>query len=144
MMTEGFRGWRVVVQRQMSSYGFTPAEQRVAWALFDVQTNRDIGEELEASPQTIKNHVYKMMQKTQTQNRLELVLLLLRLQDEPLPAVAQHAKKTHCKHGHEFTEANTYRRRDGRRVCRICARQRSHAYRQRRSCKRDAGPTAKW
>ena len=143
MVTEGFHGWRVVVQRQMSSYGFTPAEQRVAWALFDVQTNRDIGEELETSPQTIKNHVYKMMQKTQTQNRLELVLLLLRLQDEPLPAAAQHAKKTHCKHGHEFTEANTYRRRDGRRVCRICAGERSHAYHQRRTRERDAGPTAK-
>lgn len=32
-----------------------------------------------------------------------------------------HARKTHCVHGHEFTEANTYRR--GRhRHCRTCRR----------------------
>jgi hypothetical protein len=29
---------------------------------------------------------------------------------------------THCIHGHEFNEENTYWRREGRRVCRECAR----------------------
>jgi hypothetical protein len=29
------------------------------------------------------------------------------------------AVKTHCKHGHEFTKANTYRH-SGKRHCRIC------------------------
>ena len=34
--------------------------------------------------------------------------------------------KTHCKYGHEFTEENTYLRRNGARACRAChnARQR--------------------
>lgn len=31
-----------------------------------------------------------------------------------------HAKKTHCKHGHEFTPANTIRMPDGGRKCRRC------------------------
>jgi hypothetical protein len=34
-----------------------------------------------------------------------------------------NAKKTHCKYGHEFTEANTYvpSKRPNRRYCRTCA-----------------------
>ena len=35
---------------------------------------------------------------------------------------AQHARKTHCIHGHAFTEANTYIRKGGGRTCRECAR----------------------
>lgn len=31
-----------------------------------------------------------------------------------------YASKTHCIHGHEFTEENIYRRADGTRECRIC------------------------
>lgn len=36
---------------------------------------------------------------------------------------ARNAKKTHCVHGHEFTEENTYIRPDGSRNCRICQRE---------------------
>lgn len=82
----GVRGWRKVVQQQMEFYRFTRAEQRVAWTLFDFQTNRDVGEALGASPQTIKNQITKMLSKTRTRNRLELVLVLLRLPDEELPS----------------------------------------------------------
>lgn len=33
----------------------------------------------------------------------------------------RHAvKKTHCKHGHEFTDGNTYIRPNGKRDCRKC------------------------
>ena len=35
---------------------------------------------------------------------------------------AINARKTHCIRGHEFTEANTYRRPDGNRNCRACGR----------------------
>lgn len=50
------------------------------------------------------------------------------LRGETVPAA--HAAKTHCKHGHEFTEANTYIRRDrpnGGRMCRACNRARMKA-----------------
>lgn len=39
------------------------------------------------------------------------------LRGESIPA--KNARKTHCKRGHEFTEANTYRERKGRQ-CRTC------------------------
>lgn len=35
---------------------------------------------------------------------------------------AVHARKTHCKHGHPFDEANTGRGHRGGRYCRACAR----------------------
>ena len=31
-----------------------------------------------------------------------------------------NSKKTHCKRGHEFNETNTYKRKDGRRLCKTC------------------------
>ncbi len=33
------------------------------------------------------------------------------------------AQQTHCKHGHEYTEENTYRSAAGSRACRTCHRQ---------------------
>lgn len=33
-------------------------------------------------------------------------------------------RKTHCPRGHEYTDENTYRRKEGRRVCRTCERER--------------------
>jgi len=36
---------------------------------------------------------------------------------------ARNARKTHCAHGHEFTEDNTYRDKDGHRRCRACTRE---------------------
>lgn len=32
----------------------------------------------------------------------------------------RNAQKTHCKHGHEYTDDNTYRYPDGRRSCLTC------------------------
>jgi hypothetical protein len=47
---------------------------------------------------------------------------------------ARNARATHCKHGHLFDEANTYRDKSGYRHCRRCAVQRvlEHGQRYRR------------
>ena len=39
--------------------------------------------------------------------------------------------RTHCNHGHEFTDENTMRDKKGSRLCRQCKRERDRAYRQR-------------
>jgi hypothetical protein len=43
-----------------------------------------------------------------------------------------NAAKTHCDHGHEFTEENTYRNRSGYRACRTCKREGARRAQQRR------------
>lgn len=43
---------------------------------------------------------------------------------------ALHAKKTHCPAGHPYDEANTYRARNGQRVCRACGRARTKRIRE--------------
>lgn len=45
------------------------------------------------------------------------------------PPADQRRAKTHCPAGHEYTERNTYRQRDGSRVCRACDNARCREYR---------------
>ena len=42
-----------------------------------------------------------------------------------------HATKTHCKHGHAFDEQNTYRTKQGRRICKACRAERMRYYKRR-------------
>ena len=44
-----------------------------------------------------------------------------------------NSKKTHCKHGHEFTPENTYVRTNGRRECIKCKKKGNQQRYQRRS-----------
>lgn len=46
-----------------------------------------------------------------------------------------NVNKTHCRNGHEFDEANTFRRPDGNRDCRICRRERGKRYDMKRRAK---------
>lgn len=66
---------------------------------------------------------------------------------EPVPNVvnamrgrsawAENARKTHCPHGHEYSEANTLIS-NGRRYCRICQRRQGAASRERARARRTA------
>jgi hypothetical protein len=51
--------------------------------------------------------------------------------------VAQQSRQTHCKRGHEFTDANTYRN-GGKRFCRQCMSEMKAEYRRRRLEQRTA------
>lgn len=44
------------------------------------------------------------------------------LELSPRNILGQKARQTHCHRGHEFIDANTYRRGNGRRQCRACMR----------------------
>src|SRR4051812_46611194 len=39
-----------------------------------------------------------------------------------VPCHRTHHRKTHCKHGHEYTPANTYLHNSGKRFCAECQR----------------------
>lgn len=41
---------------------------------------------------------------------------------------AQARAKTHCSSGHELTEDNVYRDRNGNRICKICSKARANAW----------------
>ena len=41
-------------------------------------------------------------------------------------------QNTHCKHGHEFDDENTYIKPNGNRACKICKRASTNAWRARR------------
>ena len=43
------------------------------------------------------------------------------------------AKRTHCRHGHEYTPENTYRTPVGARQCRVCQCAAVRRYQQRRN-----------
>jgi len=43
----------------------------------------------------------------------------------------QNMKKSHCKHGHEFTEENTYISKKNWRYCRTCRKEASRIYRSK-------------
>lgn len=51
---------------------------------------------------------------------------------------AINSRATHCRHGHEFSESNTYWYRQGRaRMCRQCVRAASRRYKDRKRLELD-------
>jgi hypothetical protein len=55
-------------------------------------------------------------------HHLESVSVRENLLRGPTTQAAINSAKTHCRNGHEYTDANTYRPPDGSRMCRVCAR----------------------
>lgn len=48
------------------------------------------------------------------------------------PDAVHNRDKTHCKHGHEFDEANTRLTKRGQRVCKVCERNAQRRYQARK------------
>jgi HNH endonuclease/NUMOD4 motif len=65
------------------------------------------------------NRLENLCWGTQSQNRYDSVA----------NSTHGYARRTHCKHGHEYTKENTIVRRDNTRACRACDRRRSLEYR---------------
>lgn len=55
---------------------------------------------------------------------------------------AQHARKTHCARGHEFTPENTLVRKDGARTCRSCKRAQQERFLANRTREQQAAARA--
>lgn len=55
---------------------------------------------------------------------------------------AKNARKNACVRGHTFDAANTYRAKNGQRVCRECMRQHKRNWRGRHSADHGSGPFA--
>jgi hypothetical protein len=55
------------------------------------------------------------------------------LYDRVRHGVHHHAIKTHCPQGHPYDAVNTYRCKDGRRMCRTCLRERNRARSEQRN-----------
>ena len=53
--------------------------------------------------------------------------------------VSYWGSQDECQSGHPYTPENTYRRRDGRRTCRGCARERDRRYRARKRAEAQNG-----
>lgn len=72
------------------------------------------------------NRLSNLRYDTASANRLDAVL----------HGTHNMARKTHCKSGHAFDEANTIRRSDGARDCRTCRYERTRASRERQLSRR--------
>ena len=69
--------WRMQVLQQMTRYNLTPTEQRIALQLLRARSNPEVAAVLGITERTVKSHLSEMMRKTQTHNRVGLVLAIL-------------------------------------------------------------------
>ena len=65
-------------RRRVSAHALTPREREVLRLLADGMTNEQIGAELSISPQTVRTHVLKAMEKLGATTRVQAVATALR------------------------------------------------------------------
>lgn len=66
-------------------YGISPREQEIIRLICGGKTNREIADMLFISLQTVKDHAYRIFRKTGVKNRVQLVNLFIRPDDETGP-----------------------------------------------------------
>lgn len=64
-------------QVEFDRWEFTPRERDVARELVSGRSSKELAETLGISPETLKTHLARLMRKTDTSNRTELVAVLL-------------------------------------------------------------------
>jgi len=67
------------VQRLGALFGLTPAEGRVAMALFEGATSREAADRLGVSPNTVRVQIARIFEKTGINRQSELIRLMMRL-----------------------------------------------------------------
>jgi DNA-binding CsgD family transcriptional regulator len=72
-----------VMQQFLARYKITRREEEVIRELCSGRSNREISESLFISLQTVKDHVYRIYQKTDVRNRVQLINLIQGYKDEP-------------------------------------------------------------
>jgi DNA-binding CsgD family transcriptional regulator len=69
-LIDGTRPVKGNINLVATAYGLTPAETRVAKLMASGLSNREISDQLDVSPETVKSHVASSLLKTQCKNRL--------------------------------------------------------------------------
>jgi len=72
-----------VMEQFLARYKITKREEEVIRELCSGKSNREISESLYISLQTVKDHVYRIYQKTDVRNRVQLINLIQGYKDEP-------------------------------------------------------------
>jgi DNA-binding CsgD family transcriptional regulator len=65
-----------ILREFLEEYGITKREEEVIREICDGKTNREIGESLFISLQTVKDHIYRIFQKANVKNRVQLINLI--------------------------------------------------------------------
>lgn len=71
-------GVSLPIQKLSNLFGLTPAEGRVALALFEGATPRETAEQFGVSPNTVRVQIARIFEKTGTNRQAELIRLMLR------------------------------------------------------------------
>ena len=69
--------WRRQVRYQMVAYRLTPRERDVVWLLFEGLINKEIGNRLFLSTDTVRNHLTSVYRKTDAPSREVVILRML-------------------------------------------------------------------
>lgn len=72
----------VVMERFLDRYKITKREEEVIRELCSGKSNKEISESLFISLQTVKDHIYRIYQKTDVRNRVQLINLIQGYKDE--------------------------------------------------------------
>lgn len=75
----GHHPGRSAIESMCDVYGLTPAEMSVLQAVMEVGGIHNIAAALAISPTTVKTHLRRIFQKTDTKGQVDLIRLIVRI-----------------------------------------------------------------